>query len=126
MKKLLGIALLSLAGITLGTLPLQAADANFTSSNNIDSQMTKSIPGSETAADRQRAATGRLQPRQSGVVTSLVRQGPVMISPVAPAQYGNGEQFLTANPNTAGATTPRATRGEDRDFGGLKLFGWDF
>jgi len=128
MKTPLALTLLTLAGLnlSLGLGSLRAADANFTSSNNVDSQLTKSIPGTESASDRAREATGHLQPRPSGIIYSISKDGLVIISPTAPAQYGNGEQFLTANANAVGATAPATNHGENRDFGGLKLFGWDF
>ncbi len=126
MKKPLALALLTLTGLTLGIGSLRAADANFTSSNNVDSQLTKSIPGTESASDRAREATGHLQPRPSGIIYSISKNGLVIISPTAPPQYGNGEQFLTANANSIGTNVSTPTHGENRDFGGLKLFGWDF
>ena len=66
-----------------------------------------------------------LKPTTGGVATAIYKHGAVMISPVAPASYGNGEAYLSApDPryDVAHVSGPAA----HRDSGGFKLFSIEF
>ena len=124
MKAIMGATLAGLIGI--GCLSGLNAQGTFSSGGDnpvsIDSQVTKSIPGGKGPVD----SKGRMALRPTGILTALARQGPVMLSPVAPKEYGIGERFVTANPVPPATIPGGFAKGETREFGGLKLFGWDF
>ena len=66
-----------------------------------------------------------LKPQPGGVATDIVKYGPVMLSPAAPASYGMGEHYLSApdpRQDVAHETGPAA----HRDSGGFKLFSLEF
>ncbi|MDE1172056.1 MAG: hypothetical protein PW734_12755 [Verrucomicrobium sp.] len=124
MKRLFCLAVLGLLGISaaLAQTANNHGTTQFTSPNNLDSQMTKQIPGGKGPI----APDGRFAPRPSGVLYELSQKGPILISPLAPPQYGIGQRFLTPNPTKPELIPTEVPQGQDRDFGGIKLFGWDF
>jgi len=134
MKKLLGAALAGLLGISLLSAQTPKPDGGsattgFSRSNNVDSQLTKSIPGNagEGPVRRGHEVIGKQPPRPSGSLYGIVQHGANMINPLAPASYGDGRQYLTQNPSAMGPATRSNTSGEEsREFGGWKLIGWDF
>jgi hypothetical protein len=64
-------------------------------------------------------------PVETGVIYEMTEHGFRVIDPGAPPEAGNGEAFLTSNPfPSQGASTPGNEA--KRDFGGIKLYGWEF
>ena len=66
-----------------------------------------------------------LKPQPGGVATAIYKHGAVMISPVAPASYGNGEAYLSA-PDPRYDVERECGPAAHRDSGGLKLFSIEF
>ena len=66
-----------------------------------------------------------LKPQTGGVATALVKYGPVMISPAAPASYGMGERYLTA-PSSQYDLPHESGQAAHRDSGGIKVFSIEF
>jgi hypothetical protein len=66
-----------------------------------------------------------LKPRLGGIATDTVKYGPVMFSPVAPASYGMGEQYLTA-PSSTYDLPHESGQAAHRDAGGIKVFSIEF
>jgi hypothetical protein len=93
-----------------------------TNPRNIESQLTKAIPSGKAPT----APNGKFAPRPTGVASDIYNKGSIMISPLAPSTYGYGEQNMTAAIPIAHGTNTRTSVGSPHEFGGLKLFGWDF
>jgi hypothetical protein len=66
-----------------------------------------------------------LKAQPGGVATAIYKHGAVMISPVAPASYGNGEQYLSA-PDPRYDVERESGPAAHRDSGGFKLFSIEF
>ena len=66
-----------------------------------------------------------LHPRAGGIFTDGGKYGTVMISPVAPAEYGMGEKYLAA-PSPSYDVQHESGPAAHRPAGGLKLFSWEF
>ncbi len=66
-----------------------------------------------------------LKPKLGGAGVATAKYGPVMLSPLAPASYGIGENYLSA-PDPRADTAHECGRAAHRDSGGIKLFSLDF
>ena len=66
-----------------------------------------------------------LRMRNGGIFTDGVKYGTVMISPVAPEEYGIGEKYLAA-PSPSYDVQHESGPAAHRPAGGLKLFSWEF
>jgi hypothetical protein len=66
-----------------------------------------------------------LKPQPGGVATDVVKYGPVMLSPTAPASYGIGAKYLSA-PDPREDVSHESGPAAHRDSGGLKLFSLEF
>ncbi len=66
-----------------------------------------------------------LKPKLGGVFVDGGKNGPVMISPTASAEYGIGEKYLAA-PSTRQDLQHESGRAAHRDAGGIKLFSLEF
>ena len=66
-----------------------------------------------------------LKPKLGGVFVDGGTYGTVMISPTAPASYGNGEKYLAA-PSTRTDLQHESGPAAHRDTGGIKLFTLEF
>ncbi|CAF0696173.1 hypothetical protein MPNT_20139 [Candidatus Methylacidithermus pantelleriae] len=69
-----------------------------------------------------------ISPQPSGILVEVGRHGLSMFSPLAPEHLGIGEKFLTPNayPQNYNASDPNRWEQGQREFGGLRLFGFDF
>jgi hypothetical protein len=69
-----------------------------------------------------------ISPEPSGILVEVGRHGLSMFSPLAPDHLGMGEKFLTRNayPENYNASDPNRWEQGQREFGGLRLFGFDF
>ena len=114
---------LAAAFVAVGMAGAQTSFSDTDNPHRVSNQLTQAIAPGRGPVDN-----GRLAPRTTGIATALVTKGPVMVSPTAPKEYGMGEQFLTDNPSRSATPSGRGgfEKGETREFGGLKLFGWDF
>jgi hypothetical protein len=66
-----------------------------------------------------------LKPKLGGAAVAIATYGPVMISPTAPASYGNGERYLSA-PDPRADLPHESGPAAHRDAGGIKLFSLEF
>lgn len=66
-----------------------------------------------------------VDPVESGALVDLYKRGYVVLSPGAPVSEGYGQRFLTSNPFPRGSTTENS-EATAREFGGIKLLGFDF
>ena len=66
-----------------------------------------------------------LSPQVGGIFADGGKYGPVMISPTAPASYGNGEKYLSA-PSTRYDLQHETGPAAHRDTGGFKLVTFEF
>jgi hypothetical protein len=66
-----------------------------------------------------------LKPQVGGVFVDVVKYGPVMLSPTAPASYGIGEKYLSA-PSSRYDLERESGRAAHRDAGGIKMFTIEF
>lgn len=130
MKTFLVLAVASAMGIGLltaaDTAPVPNQNYSYragtnTNSHDIDSQLTKAIP-----AGKHDAPKSKFSPRTTGVASDIYKKGPAAVSPLAPPGAGYGEHDLTAAVPTNNDANTRQNPGTEREFGGLKLFGWDF
>jgi hypothetical protein len=86
----------------------------------------KNYPGvSPEQANRAPNPNVVLKPKLGGVVTDGVKYGPEIISPGAPASWGNGEKYLSA-PSSTTDLKHESGPAAHRDSGGLKLFTIEF
>ena len=124
MKRVLGAVAATLLGMNLLLAQSSNPGSTFTSPNNVDSQLTKAIPGS----DEERGVTNNPhQARPAGIAYGVSHDGLILFSPLAPKSYGMGEKYLTSNFYPPAAHLPSTENHEDqREFGGLKLFGIEF
>ncbi len=129
MKTFLVLAAASAIGVGLAAAATNAPSATYTyrtgtdtNPHNVDSQLTKAIPAGKSGA----VPTSKFAPRPAGVAADLYHKGPVVLSPLAPPSYGYGEKNLTAAAPGALGTDTRSNPGKPPEFGGLRIFGWDF
>jgi hypothetical protein len=66
-----------------------------------------------------------LKPQPGGMVTDVVKYGPVMLSPTAPASYGIGAKYLSA-PDPREDVPDESGQAAHRDSGGIKVFSFEF
>jgi hypothetical protein len=66
-----------------------------------------------------------LKPKLGGAGVAVAKYGPVMLSPTAPASYGNGERYLAA-PDARYDLDHESGPAAHRDTGGIKLFSIEF
>lgn len=64
-------------------------------------------------------------PKPTGIITAIAEEGPIMLSPLAPASYGDGRQFLTRYWEQA-KFSQESGANTNPPYGGLVFFGWDF
>jgi len=64
-------------------------------------------------------------PQIGGVFVDGIKYGFIMISPAAPAEYGNGEKYLAA-PSSKADLQHESGPAAHRDTGGIKLFSFEF
>ncbi len=137
MKTLLGVAVASVmgAGFLAAATPsgtgtnAPSANQNYsyhtstdTSPTNVNSQLMKSIPPNQGKA----VPTTKFAPRPTGAAYDVYKDGPIVLAPWASKDHGYGEQNLAAPvPNSHGPNSLE-NPGKEADFGGLKLFGFDF
>lgn len=122
MKILWGTLLL----LTIGLLPVMAQSGDFTASAGSEfREFTKDPDGPRKGEPTE---VKPLKPRGTGVIYYIDKDGLVIISPDAPPRYEYGQRFLTKSPfpaySAVGSDDPRNEG--DREFGGIKIFGWDF
>jgi hypothetical protein len=66
-----------------------------------------------------------LKPTVGGAAVAVAKYGPIMLSPTAPASYGNGERYLSA-PDTRYDLPHESGFAAHRDAGGIKVFSIEF
>jgi hypothetical protein len=64
-------------------------------------------------------------PKPAGIVPSVIENGAIFLSPLAPMSYGLGQQFLTKYWEQAKFSTESGAN-TNPPYGGLILFGIDF
>lgn len=73
------------------------------------------------------AAGDKIQPKATGVVIMMSERGLEVINPLAPAEMGRGEKFVTKNIKaTTGDNNSELTSEDKRPYGGIILVGLEF
>ena len=65
-------------------------------------------------------------PVPTGALEGIYRNGLIMISPLAPARYGYGTQYLSKYPADSKYFSLTTGANTDPPYGGIELIGWDF
>lgn len=92
-------------------------------SDKKDKSLSKNITQSQNT--KRAIKVKPVDPVESGALVDLYKRGYVVLSPGAPASEGHGQRFLTSNPFPRGSTAENSET-TAREFGGIKLVGFDF
>lgn len=115
--------------IALGALMLPALAQDFSTSRDGgrgNDFIQDAFPDGQQPLSNNAVPIKPFDPKPTGALNGLYRNGLIMLSPLAPTRYGYGTQYLSKYPAQNPYFALTSGTSTNPEFGGIELLGWDF